>query len=96
MLSRTLDDLIDASKELSAGDRRKLIGAVTASLDESQAHAVATTTAVSLDDLVGLRRTPSVGDLDTFIADFWPEDEDADAVIDFIYQQRQTERAADS
>lgn len=42
-----------------------------------------------------VRRAAPVSDLAELAADFWPEDETADDINDFIAQQRATDRTSD-
>lgn len=42
-----------------------------------------------------IRRAPLVTDLRSFAADFWPEDETADDINDYLTQQRAADIACD-
>ena len=44
---------------------------------------------------VSLRRTNPVTDLNSLIADFWPEDESVDEINVFIAKQRELDRLSD-
>ena len=88
-----LQDLIEASQELTPVEQVQLLSALTESLYHYHVQDQQDT---SLQDSIhALNRTPPVDDLSQFVADFWPPDETADDLNDFIYQQRQTEVSAD-
>jgi hypothetical protein len=87
-----LQDLIEASQELSPVEQVQLLSALTESLYRFH---VQDQPAASPDSVHALNRTPPVTDLGMFVAEFWPEGETADELNDFVYQQRQADAAAD-
>lgn len=88
-----LQDLIDASQDLTPVEQIQLLNALTQSLYRLQINKQRE--AMSPDSVHAFNRTPPVTDLSSFIADFWPENESADDLNDFIYQQRQADYSAD-
>ncbi len=46
----------------------------------------------SIESIVASQQTQPISSLSTLKADFWPEDESADDFIEFVEQQRQTDR----
>lgn len=42
----------------------------------------------SLDEILQASPVPPVSDISDLAPDFWPEDESADDIIDYVYQQR--------
>jgi hypothetical protein len=77
-----VDELIAAACRLPPHERLQLIAAVVESLDASAAPPP-----LSRDRAAGGRPQP-VTDIDDLKADFWPEDETADAFIAFVRHDR--------
>lgn len=88
-----VQELIEASQQLTTIEQLQLLAALTESVYSSGLQSLQE--AQSQRMLHAINRTPPVVDLDSFVADFWPENETADDFSDFIYQQRQAERTAD-
>ncbi len=42
----------------------------------------------SLEEILQATPVPPVSDISDLASDFWPEDESADDIIDYVYQQR--------
>ena len=66
-----------AARQLSPAEQQELIGELAESLQHP----------VSVEN-PWLGQTPPVTDLATLKADFWPADETADEINDFVAQQR--------
>ena len=94
-MSPKLQSIIDAAQELSPLEQLQLIEAVSEFLQLKYQIAGSTGdfwNSQSVEDLVrGQNKQPltSIADLS---ADFWPEHETADDIIDYLYQQRQEDR----
>lgn len=77
----TVEEVSTAARKLSPGDQFQLIQELLRGLQEGYQQADDTIPSV-------VRRTPPITDLADLAADFWPEDESADAINDFIARQR--------
>ncbi|MBK7219675.1 MAG: hypothetical protein IPH95_22085 [Candidatus Promineofilum sp.] len=88
-----VQELIEASQQLTTIEQLQLLAALTESVYSSGLQSLQE--AQSLGVLHAINRTPPVVDLDSLVADFWPENESADDFGGFIHQQRQAERTAD-
>ena len=93
MTTALLERAIEAAQRLSAHEKYQLIETVAHSL--SQVDALAANSAAflrgrTLDQLRDAQQPPIVTDLDALAADFWPEDESADDINDYIEAQRRT------
>jgi len=93
MMQSTVQDLIEASQQLTHIEQLQLLTALTESVYYSSLQSVEDVHLRS--PIHALNRTPPVVDLDSFVADFWPENEAVDDFNEFVYQQRQAERTAD-
>jgi len=93
MTTALLERAIEAAQRLSAHEKYQLIETIARSL--SQVDALAANSAAflrghTLDELIDAQQPPIVTDLDALGADFWPEDERADDINDYIESQRRT------
>lgn len=89
--------LTDA-RALSAREKLKLLHAITQDLQETYDLDEAATQfwkPRALADLVALQATPLVTNLADLAADFWPDDETADDINDYIAAQRHADRLSD-
>ena len=85
--------LIEASRQLTPIEQLQLLTALTESVYHSGHQPVQDEQLP--ETFHALNRTPPVVDLDSLVADFWPENETADDFSNFVYQQREAERTAD-
>jgi hypothetical protein len=98
MTTTTVQAVVAAAQKLSPIEQLEIIQALTHALQQRYPNAnvrptVADDAAIVLPATV--RRTPLVTDLRDFAADFWPEDETADYINDYIAQQRAADRMRD-
>lgn len=92
-MQSTVQDLIEASQQLTPIEQLQLLTALTESVYYSSLHSAED--AQFRGAIHAVNRTPTVIDLNSFVADFWPESERVDDFNEFVYQQRQAERTAD-
>lgn len=95
MLESKVSDLIQASLKLRPAEQLELIAAVTKSLRQSYVHEAPEPKTEEANGIYSLNRTPPLVNLVALKADFWPADESADALNDWIAQQRQADRSSD-
>ena len=94
-MSTKLQTLIEAIQELSPLEQIQLIGAISRSLSHAYQQLAPAAdfwqpeTLEQQAEAQGVRPVERIGDL---AADFWPEDESVDQVIDSIYEQRRDDR----
>ncbi len=91
MTTVLLEQAIEAAQRLSAREKYQLIETVARSLsqvDALEANSAAFLRGHTLDELIAAQQPPIVTDLDVLAADFWPEDESADDINDYIEAQR--------
>jgi hypothetical protein len=83
-----VDRVFQAVQQLSPAEQLELIQVISQSLRR-------TVSAQHEPDAipVNVKRTTPVTDLSQLVADFWPEDETADAINAFVAQQRAEDRA---
>jgi hypothetical protein len=94
-MTASLNSLIEAAKELSPLERLDLISAITQSLQDSYQQllpAVDFWEPKALEYFSEAQRTQPVSDIAELRADYWPEEESADDLITYIYDQRQEDR----
>jgi hypothetical protein len=90
-----LQQAIEAAQRLTAREKYQLIEAVARSLTQADALEGLSASFIrghTLDDLIAEQQPPIVTDLDALAADFWPEDESADDINDYIDSQRRLDR----
>lgn len=97
MTTTTVQAVVTAAQQLSPIEQFEVIQALTHVLQQRYSG---TETMNNIDAPVislpaSVRRTPPVTNLADFAADFWPEDETADDVNNYIAQQRAADRASD-
>lgn len=90
-LQRVLTD----ARALSAREKLELLQAITQDLQQTYNLSEAAAQfwkPRSLAETIALQATPVVTNLDDLAADFWPEDETADDINDYIAAQRRADR----
>lgn len=96
--------VVDTVKAWSPPEQLELIQAISELLDDAydigkkeNKHAIDSQILMS-DPNAGaaIHHTSAVNDLSTLVADFWPQDESADEINDFVYQQRQEDLRRES
>ena len=91
-MNAKLQALIDAAQELSPLEKLDLIAAVSQSLYRAYQQTQPAADFWSPKPLEQLIQSQPVTDIADLRADFWPEDESADDLIDYIYKQREEDR----
>jgi hypothetical protein len=94
----TVQAVVAAAQQLSPTEQLEVIQALTRVLQEhySSAPARSPRSDESMIDLPPtVRRAPLVTNLRDFAADFWPTDETADDINDYVAQQRAADRQHD-
>jgi len=87
----SLQRAIEAAQLLTAHEKYQLSEAVAHSLAQADALEMRSASFIrgrTLDDLIAEQQPPVVTNLDALAADFWPEDESADEINDYIEAQR--------
>ena len=98
MTTTTVRAVVAAAQQLSPTEQLEVIQALTRVLQERYLNASAPS-AVSDESIIILpvtvQRAPLVTDLRNFAADFWPTDETADDINNYVAQQRAADRLHD-
>lgn len=97
MINPRIQTIVEASHALFPLEKLELIQQLSRDLHEAYALEVAAAefwTAHTLSETVSAQSTPVITDSHTLIADFWPSDESADDINDFIAQRRAAGRAS--
>lgn len=84
----TVDDVRAAARQLPPVEQLQLIQDLLQGIAQSYPQTGSTIPAT-------VRRAPPVTTLDDLVAPFWPEDETADQINDYIGQQRAADRLRD-
>jgi hypothetical protein len=94
MMGTKLQDLIDAAQKLSPVERLDLITAVSQSLRLTYGGAAGPDfwEPRTLEYHIKAQETPVVAEIAELEADFWPEEETADDLIEYVYRQRGEDR----
>jgi hypothetical protein len=90
-----LQALIEAAQELSPLEQLSLINAITQSLHRNYERlqpAADFWQPQTLEQHIQAQQTQPVTDIADLQASFWPEDESADDIIEYIYRQRREDR----
>jgi hypothetical protein len=98
MTTTTVEAVVAAAEQLSPSEQLQVIQALTRVLQQrfpltTARPSVSSETRIDLPATV--RRTAPVADLRDFAGDFWPDDETADDINDFLAQQRAADRMRD-
>lgn len=95
-MAEKLQALIETAKELSVAEQLELISAVSQLVRGAYRDSGATFwQSKTVEQLIAEQRVRPVESLKDLTADFWPEKESADELIEYIYQQRLEDRLAD-
>ena len=88
-MTTSVDRIFKEAQQLSPTEQLELIQVISQSLLRQYKPG-------SVDVIpASIRRTPPITDIAQFAADFWPDDETADDVNDYIAQQRREDRMRD-
>jgi hypothetical protein len=88
-MTASAERVFQEAQDLSPAEQLELIQALSQSLLRQYRQAEADTIPQHI------KRTAPVNDLAQLGADFWPEDESADDINDYIAQQRREDRMSD-
>ena len=94
-MNTTTQAVVAAAQRLSPSEQLEIIQALSRSLQQAYPQ---TEPAKASDGPVlpaFIRRTPPVSDLRHLAADFWPDDESADSINNYLTRQRAAERSSD-
>jgi hypothetical protein len=97
-MTSKLQHLIVSAQELSPLEQMELINAVSQSLVQHYRQDISATDFLhpqTIEEILEAQPVPPLRDISTLRADFWPENESADDLIDYIYRQRAEDRLAD-
>jgi hypothetical protein len=90
-MSTKLQTVIEAIQELSPLEQLQLIGVISRSLSRTYQQSAPATDfwgPQTLEERAETQGARPIEQIASLAADFWPEDESADDVIDYIYEQR--------
>lgn len=93
-----LQQVLTDARTLSAREKLELLQAISQDLQQIYDLSEGATqfwNPRSLAEIVALQATPIVMNIDNLAADFWPEDETADDINDYIAAQRRADRLSD-
>lgn len=97
-MTAQLQHVLTDARALSAREKLELLQAITQDLQQTYDLSEAAAQfwkPRSLAEITALQATPVVTSLDDLAADFWPEDETADHINDYIAAQRRADRLSD-
>jgi len=97
-MTAQLQQVLTDARALSAREKLELLQAITQDLQQTYDLSEAAAhfwKPRSLGEMIALHAIPVVTNLDDLAADFWPEDETADDINDYIAAQRQADRLSD-
>jgi hypothetical protein len=94
-MKENLQNVVNAAVKLSPGERLELIEAVSRSLQQSLGQLEGLNGEQASEPAIPnyVRRTSPVTSLNHLEANFWPDDETADDINDFVARQRQEDLA---
>jgi hypothetical protein len=98
-MTAKLQTLIEAARELSPLEQLNLIRVISQSLYHSYRQMEPNLDfwePQRLEQLIEAQQTQAISDIASLRAGFWPEDESADDLIEYIYGQRQEDRVRDN
>lgn len=91
-----LQQVIDTVRTLSLRDKLELLEFISHDLQKSYnlaKESPAFWSPRSIDEIARAQNAPVVTDIHTLAVDFWPEDESADDINEFVSEQRRADRA---
>lgn len=97
MTTTTVQTVVAAAQRLSLTEQFEVIQVLTRVLQQEfmRPDTPASDNISTISLPTSVRRTPPVTDLADFAADFWPDDETADDINNYIAQQRIADRMSD-
>jgi len=98
-MTQELQTLIEKARKMSPSEQFELIAALSESLSHipyPKSSPVADfEKSLTIEDIIQSQKTKPVTDIANLAADFWPDEESADDIITYIYQQRREDRLKD-
>jgi hypothetical protein len=91
-MNTQLQSVINTALKLEAFEQLELIQAISESLQRNYSSKMNFWQPQSLESTLQIQPTQTVSKIADLGADFWPENETADDIIQYIYQQRQEDR----
>ncbi len=94
-----LERVIADARTLSPRDKLELLEVISRDLQQTYAltqESAAFWSTRSIDEIVQAQAAPVITDVGALAVDFWPEDESADDLNQFIAEQRRADRLRDS
>jgi hypothetical protein len=95
-MTQQLQSVIDAARDLSAREKLELMQVIASDIMQVDSSLVEGDTQFracrSIAELVSSQSTPVVTDLQSLAADFWPADESADEINQFVAERRLADR----
>ena len=93
-MSSAVATVLGAAQQLSDEDQLVLIEALSHSLRQRYRRPILDEPVGALEETIpdGIARTRPVAHIDQLVTNFWPDDETADDINDFIAQQRAEDR----
>ncbi|MFN8474321.1 MAG: hypothetical protein U0822_19155 [Anaerolineae bacterium] len=94
-MNSRVQSIVEASRDLTPLEKLELIQEISRNLHEVYAVEAASTefwTSHSLADIGRAQLAPVVTDIHSLVADFWPSQESADEINEFIARTRLTDR----
>lgn len=79
----TFAEVLTLARSLSVDEQHSLISTLSEELQEERE---------TPDFPAAIHQAPPIDDINILVAPFWPEDESADDIIDFIRDQREQDR----
>jgi hypothetical protein len=98
-VTRQLQQVIAAACALPPREKLELLGVISRDLQKVYAlteESAAFWSPRTIDEIVQNQAAPVISDVRTLAVDFWPEDECADDLSQFIARQRRTDLTADA
>lgn len=95
-MSTTVQKVLAEAQQLSPVEQLDLIRALSESLrSQVRQQGVSPEAGHTAAIPDSVRRAPPVTNLDELVADFWPDDESADDLVNFVRQQREADRLSE-
>jgi hypothetical protein len=96
-MTTNLQKVIDSAEQLSLVEQLALLNALSKRLYQryQQENLTANQSfweGQTLESILAQQNIPPITDISSLKADFWPEDESADDIIEFVEQERQADR----
>jgi hypothetical protein len=91
-MNTALQSVIDSAKQLSPVEQLELLKIISHALQLKHFFKVAAWQVKNFEEILQTSPTKPVHTLAELAADFWPAEESADDIIEYLYQQRREDR----